>query len=1075
MASVSHVVSSVTGGITQNPPEAADAGRVKDSLNMVPVPKSGLARRSGTDHLVGVNADNALETALLPVDFGGEDRYIAAVSHDQVKVFRRNGEEVVVKGVTRDAAGAITGGTDPDFSYLNLRAPNELPLPETFEVGSGKWVISFNAVATSIGIGPDSPLGWPANSAFAAQDAYSGISVTAGIGNYGRWRHTGVSGHLWTKKWGYYLNINLDVPGAGTLVLPDKFSLILRDPSDATDRTVTWDLTGGASAVPTVDSNSEDFIVFSERVGTGNEYRIGFVFDPDRASAPSGTSSVIYPYMEILDNPSGSDLAGLYVWGGLLVPDPPVDKMPPYGLPPEALRHITAGATTFVANPAVATRAGSGDSKTFAEVYPDVDFTNIPGPSTTSHPVASAGYVFVKQGLAAGTADTLSMTIGVVVEDTVGAGGQKTITSALTGQKATSAAASAHVTALNGHGSNQNAAGTQTILKASSLGSVVLIQTADASPTEKWEIVSINVFDDLGDTIQSAYTDQVDDISDLPKLGPAHHGHVVKLVETADKDKDDFKIPQVILRFVGDDPTDGVFGFGRWVEGTDFGVRTELDADTLPHTLVRRRDNSVGTVTGNAFDPYFEWAPHAWSDRVVGGDVANPLPSFITPEADEGIVDRYVDAIGFYGNRLILGSGLSLAFSEVALYGNFWRSTLRALPDSDRIDVVLSVPDVARIRDIGVAAGRVFVRTNRALQVITTAGALSPRTIGVETAYGGGSDPMAQSKAASGGIFVPGDGSDSGGVVYVYPAGNSENLAFDSIELTEDVPYLLDKEIHTLVWASALSSLFVHSREDPSKLYGFRFSSQTRQLAWYPLDFGGNVHSFCVLAGEMYVLVERPDGTTLERLSLAEIHRDTAQDWKVRLDRRLSEQDLQTAMTYSSPNTTITLPYTITTGATVVVTPRDGTDYGVKETVVSATGTSVVVEGDVTAESLLIGETFESYFEPLHPVLRDIGGAGLPVPRALSTVFTRECAIAFAETGHAEIAVTNPDAQERTTSFDGESSTLVENLSRPLRSVVTSSEKDALVRVRTSEQKPMTVVGLEWLLEVNDRAQRIVS
>lgn len=1088
MPNVALAVPSVTGGITQNPPEVADPGRVKDSLNQWPIPQIGSVRRAPSEYRRLVNADTALETALLPVDLGGEDRYVATLSHDLVQVFRRNGEAIAVWGVTRDADGNITGGVAPDFTYLNLRAPNELltvagdlDLAESFEVAAGKWVISGFALASLIGAGPASPLGWPANASHAGQDAYATLRVSAGVGNDGRYRHTGITGHLWTKKWGWYTRINLDVPGAGTLVLPDAVSLILQDPVDASaqpEKTVTWDLTGGATAVPTVSSNVDNFITFQERVpGTTTEYIIGFIFDPDRVTvAAVGTGNTIYPYLEILDGTSGADPSGFYAWGAHLVPNPPLDRVPRYGLAPETLRRVSAGATTFVANPAVPTRLDTTvAADTFDQVYPTRTWALVPGPGTQNNPVADAGYVFMKSAAAKGGGGPGGYTITVVVRDTLGAGGTKTLVyapGAAVTDTVTEAAAIA--AGLTGHAANTD--GVARVLEATPQGSVVLLETADdtAGLGSYWEIIEIRAQDSEGDSLFSTYTDRTDDKSDLPLRGPARHGHVMKLVEVAEE-KDDFLVPQVILRFEGDDATLGVFGTGRWVEGVDYGLRTTLDASTLPHVLVRRLDNSVGTVTGKSYEPYFEWGEHTWADRVVGDDTVNAVPSFVTPEADEDVADRYVDAVGFYANRLVLGSGLGLACSEVSLYGNFWRSTLRALPDSDRIDVTLSVPSAARIRDLVVSSGRLFVRTNRALQVVTPTGGLSPRTIGVETAYGGGSDPDAQSAVAAGGIFIPGDGSDNGGVVLVFPRG-SDGLTYDDLEATVDVPYLLDETIDTMVWASALSSLFVHTREDPTHVYGCRLSSEDRQLAWFPMDFNGDdVHSVCVLAGELFVLVSRASGTELESLRLDEIQRDPGQTWRVYLDRRLENDDLEVAPTYGAPNTTITVPYTITPGATVVVAERTGSAFGAKKTVVSATGSTVVVSGDVTGLDLVLGETYESWVEPLRPVLRDQGPSG-PIPRASTRVDVREAQWALYQSGQLKVRVTAPDLTSTTEAWDVEHAGLVPLESRVHTAAVAGGAYEVDVRITADEQKPLNIVGLEWLIAVGERADgRAVS
>ena len=180
----------VTGGVTQVAPETADSGRIKDSLNMVPVPEIGLARRGPTEHLTELN-DREAALALLPVDLGGEDRYLLSLAHDSVKAFRRNGDELDVFAVTRDADGNITGGTAPDFSYLDFRTPNQYT-PDDVAEALATWTKVGSASTPILGLGNDVPLGWPENSTKAYQDKYTILNVSSTADASGRSSSTGI-------------------------------------------------------------------------------------------------------------------------------------------------------------------------------------------------------------------------------------------------------------------------------------------------------------------------------------------------------------------------------------------------------------------------------------------------------------------------------------------------------------------------------------------------------------------------------------------------------------------------------------------------------------------------------------------------------------------------------------------------------------------------------------------------------------------------------------------------------------------------------------------------------------------
>lgn len=1068
------VPASLTGGITQNPPETADPGRIRDSQNFVPLPKSGLSRRAGTDWLTEALSDPALEAALWPVDLGPRDRYVAVVSHGQVKVFRPNGGEVEVKAVTRDADGNVTGGAAPDFSYLHLRTPQPLSEPESFLVTAGPWSTGGSAQNPVFGAGPASPLGFPEDSAFPAQDTYTLLSISAGVGNDGHYLQV-ANGHLWDRLWGLSVYVNLTVPD----VLPDTFRLAVQDPAavGSPKFDVDFDLTGGPTALPAA-SSSDGFVTFVERVpDTTTEYRLGFVFDPARVAAPTGPGNTIQAYVELIDGTSAGDPSQVYAWGALLLPYVDTAALPRYAEPPEVLRRTAALSTTFVANPLVPTRLAPDTAPSFADAYPNRTFTGVgAGSNETNVPVADAGFIAVNQAVA-----SVVYRVEVVLEDTTGGGGTKTLdvsdTAAAT--PSTSAIAGNLATNLNADPLNTDAGvgGNEArILEATAVGHVVQMETK-ANDGETWTIQQVRVYTVNGGSMVG-FTSRIDSPVNLPLI--ARDGHVVRVVEAVPEG--DFAVAQQVLRFDADE--DGAFGSGVWVEGVDYGLRTTLDASTLPHILARRVDNAAGLVTGKGGAVYFEWGPfdtgplagQGWSDRLVGDDATNPYPSFVTPPSQEFLADRTVDAIGFYANRLVIGSGLNLALSEVNGYGNFWRSQIASLPDSDRIDVTVSTPDAGRIRDVGVGAGTLFIITNRAIQAVTFSGLLSPRTIGVETAYVMASDAPAQSAPATRGIFVPGCGCDDGGLFFLFPSDDStDTVTFDAAEVTEVVPHLLEGGVYTLAWGAPLLSAFVHTRDAPASLYGLRIAPRSGggfQLAWYPFGFSDDpVQSAAALGGDLYVLLEREGASHLERLPLDERPRDPGQTWRLRADRRITEADFTTAVTYAAgtDTSTITLPYSRATARTPIVAPRSGSSFGVPYTVLGSTATTVDVRGDVRGLEILVGEAFESSAEPLRPVLRR-RGVDAPEPLATAATAAREVAVAVADSGALDVAAVAADGSESV----GQYPTPVPNTLRSgiLRSGVFSEGELARVVLRTSSHQPLNLTALEWLLDVDDPAPR---
>jgi len=130
--------------------------------------------------------------------------------------------------------------------------------------------------------------------------------------------------------------------------------------------------------------------------------------------------------------------------------------------------------------------------------------------------------------------------------------------------------------------------------------------------------------------------------------------------------KDGHKVKVVGASEIGDTTDDyyvqfeadvaGAFGEGRWVESLGFLLETDWDPDTMPHQLVSKEDDALGTVTGSPYSVYFEWGPIAWDSRASGDDDSNPFA---------GVVDRYVSEVFWHRGRFGLLADQSVVLSEV--------------------------------------------------------------------------------------------------------------------------------------------------------------------------------------------------------------------------------------------------------------------------------------------------------------------------------------------------------------------------------------------------------------------------
>ena len=104
----------------------------------------------------------------------------------------------------------------------------------------------------------------------------------------------------------------------------------------------------------------------------------------------------------------------------------------------------------------------------------------------------------------------------------------------------------------------------------------------------------------------------------------------------------------------------------------------------MPHLLIRtadgnfrfcEADGSTYTVGGISYDePNF-------ASRTVGDEVTSPDPTF---------VDRKINDIFFYRNRLGFLSDENVIFSKAGKFFTFWATTVTTAIDDDMIDLAVS-------------------------------------------------------------------------------------------------------------------------------------------------------------------------------------------------------------------------------------------------------------------------------------------------------------------------------------------------------------------------------------------------
>ena len=151
---------------------------------------------------------------------------------------------------------------------------------------------------------------------------------------------------------------------------------------------------------------------------------------------------------------------------------------------------------------------------------------------------------------------------------------------------------------------------------------------------------------------------EINDVTRLPIQ--CKHGAIVKIANTRQADEDDYYV-----QFNGEN---GQSGVGQWTEVAEPGIVKSFNAATMPHILQRQADGD------------FLVKQYTYSDREIGDDVTNPVPSFVGSKINKVI---------FFRNRLVFLAGENVICSRPGSIAepNFWSDSALITSAIDPIDI----------------------------------------------------------------------------------------------------------------------------------------------------------------------------------------------------------------------------------------------------------------------------------------------------------------------------------------------------------------------------------------------------
>lgn len=471
----------------------------------------------------------------------------------------------------------------------------------------------------------------------------------------------------------------------------------------------------------------------------------------------------------------------------------------------------------------------------------------------------------------------------------------------------------------------------------------------------------MKVSDSYGNQALVGIKETVQNFSDLPP--EAVDGMILTVEGDNESSFDNFYV-----KYVQDEN-----GTGVWTETVKPLLDNEIDAETVPHSLVRTDTNE------------FTLKQVDWEDRLIGDEASAPEPSFI---------GNKIRDVFFFKNRLGFLSGENVILSRAGDFFNFFPSTATDVLDSDPVDVAVSTNSVAILNHAVPFTNTLMLFSDQQQFSMTSSGGLlTPQTVAVDmsTAF----ETSAKCKPVAAGpnvYFVVPSGANSRIREYFVEINSQVNDAFD---VTAHVPRYLPSGITELVSSSARDIIFALSPEEPNNLYVYKYywdGEEKMQSSWSKWIFDDEILSISVLDNYLYMVCKKDSTVFLARINL-EVTTTGDLGYLVHLDRQCEVLGVYDSGT---GKTTWTLPYSDSSEDFRVIEGESGNRV---PSITKASDTTITADGDYSSTEAIIGKTYRLRYRFSRWYLRDRNG----VAQTAGRLQVRTLTLSYTDTGNFEV------------------------------------------------------------------------
>lgn len=521
-----------------------------------------------------------------------------------------------------------------------------------------------------------------------------------------------------------------------------------------------------------------------------------------------------------------------------------------------------------------------------------------------------------------------------------------------------------------------------------------------------------------------------------------------------------------------------IYDGGVWNETVEPGLQNSIDETTMPWALVHNPDDT------------FNFAPFSWAPRRVGDETTNPNPSF---------VGRTINDVFFYQNRLGMLTGENIVCSAAGDFGTFYRLTVLQLLADSVIDVGASETNVTNM-DFAVpfAQGLMLFSDQTQFRLVTPLdGSFTPTTVSLQVATRYiASTSVRPIMLGSDIYFASEDDSFAHLREYFVKLSFTGQIQTDADDVSSHVPSYIPKGVYLLAGSNLHDAVFLATSAQPSRLYVYKFywadEQNKAQSSWGYWDFGTgcSVLAAAGLDDYLYAIVKRPDGTFIEKMSLAVganvgLTDNNGNVYDLMLDRRVSVPGSYIAA--PGDYTVFTLPYAYDQATLRLVQGADGATPGAMydpSTYVFQNATQVRVPGNVTGHAFA-GQVYTFKYQFSQQFMLNQNNVAVLSGRLtlhnwavyyLSTAFFKVAVDSYGNGNPNTVAFVPADAADYTGMTVGSAALIAGKPNFHSGSAqfgVFGESKEATIQLINDTPYPVTFFEAEWEGDYNNRGRTI--